>query len=1159
MNEKLTAYALNELPPDERGALEEQLKNDPALQKQADEIKAFCALLEHEVSQEAGAFKPGQRAQLVQSFQNTRRISRPLWRRPAFLGSIGLAAAACLAVMIAIQQVKPKAEMTVAPAPIVTAMGLPQDEIAAMKDSDESRAREVAVKAAATEKKEIAKSPLPATPRPATVDALIAVNAPPMPASPAEPQSVTALGRADATLSIGAVIQVPRRSLPATPPAAGLSQPAQDSLALRDGVNARESIVNRLPAASTYAGIAPRGELFSNSNLQAPGLVVNGGSLASQRQTAANLASESPGNPASGLDLNGFVAATTNLGNSGMAAAAQTPQNFGDGIKSNAIGAGGGGTVNELLVQHNQAGSSQRNLISGMPNGGMAGAVGPRTESPVSQIANGGFTVTDGAEFKPGNLMMNGATVSNDGRQVHLEEAIANGSISGNATMGPSGTSGVVTGGNSSTADDGIRPANQMVPAGTGTLMKSGAGTLILGASTIFGGGGSQVQQSMQESRPMIAGTASDPNLAVPGDKKTSAPGALGGWATVPDSSALAANSTVRSSPTNDPSAAPAAAPAMPMALNPAPAPAKAASTLAATNWPNSSENERSNDSSRSSGPPIGETAGKDFPVARAMETPAAPAIAAAAAPRFRSDSKSRDQLGDFEKTATIERRPSLQDEGRLRKAKEADTATYRPIIENPFTFVAQQPLSTFSLDVDTASYANVRRFLNSGQRPPPDAVRIEELVNYFPYHYEGPAADRPVAVHVDFAETPWQPLHRIARVAVKAREVKNGRSAANFVFLLDVSGSMEPKDRLPLIKQSLCLLVDQMREDDRVAIVTYAGESGVALESTAGTRKEKILQAIAKLEAGGSTNGASGIRLAYEQAALNFGKDRINRVILGTDGDFNVGTSSVPELEKLIAEKARSGVFLSVLGVGTDNLHDHTMQALADRGNGNYHYLDSVSEARKVLVEQMTGTLVTVAKDVKVQVEFNPAQVAAYRLIGYEKRMLAKEDFNNDQKDAGEIGAGHTVTALYEIVPASLKYPDGRPLVDELKYAQAPASRAESAAAAPAAKPAAAPATNETMTVKVRYKEPGEDTSKFFDLAATDAHKKLSENDRDFRFAVSVAGFGMLLRGSPNSEELTWEGVRRLALAGKGDDEQGWRGEFIQLIDKARGVSQER
>ncbi len=483
-------------------------------------------------------------------------------------------------------------------------------------------------------------------------------------------------------------------------------------------------------------------------------------------------------------------------------------------------------------------------------------------------------------------------------------------------------------------------------------------------------------------------------------------------------------------------------------------------------------------------------------------------------------------------------------------------TATYRPIIENPFTYVTQEPLSTFSTDVDTASYANVRRFLNHGQRPPADAVRLEELINYFPYSYEPPAGDKPFSVQVDLAEAPWQPLHRLARIALKGREIHEERQAANFVFLLDVSGSMSPSERLPLIKQSLRLLVEQLREDDHVSIVTYAGQSGVALPSTSGAEKQKIMTVIDSLQTGGSTNGASGINLAYEQALLNFKKGSINRVILCTDGDFNVGTNNVKDLEKLIAEKAKTGVFLSLLGVGTDNLKDHIMQTLADRGNGNYHYLDSLSEARKVLVEQMGGTLITIAKDVKIQVEFNPAQVAAYRLIGYEKRMLAKQDFNDDKKDAGEIGAGHTITALYEIVPASLKYPDGKPLVDELKYQSNKATGTET----PSLKEPQSAIQNpqsamELMTVKLRYKAPDGEKSQLIEQPVTDAGKKLTESPKDFQFAVSVAGFGMLLRDSQQRGELTWDLVRQLALKGKGEDPQGYRGEFLQLLDKARGL----
>lgn len=527
----------------------------------------------------------------------------------------------------------------------------------------------------------------------------------------------------------------------------------------------------------------------------------------------------------------------------------------------------------------------------------------------------------------------------------------------------------------------------------------------------------------------------------------------------------------------------------------------------------------------------------------------------------FESKMNLRRQRADQERRLAEEterlRRLEEQREAEERARREGPTtATYRPITENPFTFVQRQPLSTFSIDVDTASYSNVRRFLDAHQRPPVDAVRLEEMINYFPYSYAPPKDDRPFSVKVDMADAPWQPLHRIARVAIKGREVKaDERPAANFTFLLDVSGSMSPPERLPLVKQALRLLVEQLREDDRVSIVTYAGESGLAMESTGGDHKEEILQAIEALHAGGSTNGAGGIRLAYEQAVKHFKKNGINRVILCTDGDFNVGTSNVQELEKLIAEKAKTGVFLSVLGVGTDNLHDHTMQTLADRGNGNYHYLDSLSEARKVLVDQMTGTLVTIAKDVKIQIEFNPSQVAAYRLIGYEKRMLATQDFNNDKKDAGEIGAGHTITALYEIVPAKLKYPDGQPVVDELRYSKTEVAAAPAAPAEQPAKAEASPHSNESMTVKLRYKEPNEDKSKLIAVPVTDSLKTLSQNDHDFQFAAAVAGFGMLLRQSPYGSELTWDSVREMARSGKGSDPQGWRGEFIQLIDRARGI----
>ncbi len=476
------------------------------------------------------------------------------------------------------------------------------------------------------------------------------------------------------------------------------------------------------------------------------------------------------------------------------------------------------------------------------------------------------------------------------------------------------------------------------------------------------------------------------------------------------------------------------------------------------------------------------------------------------------------------------------------------DGETYAAIVENALTEITHRDsaLSTFSIDVDTASYANVRRFLNDNQRPPANAVRIEELVNYFPYDYELPdRADQPFAVQVDVAEAPWQPAHRLARIGIKAREMGDAPRKSNFVFLVDVSGSMKSPDKLALVKKSLDMLVDQLDAEDRVAIVTYAGASGLALASTSGKERDEIRSAISGLQAGGTTNGSGGIVLAYQQAQDHFIKDGVNRVILCTDGDFNVGVTSTAELEKLITEKAKGGVFLSVLGFGTGNTQDAIMETLADKGNGNYGYIDSLSEARKVLVDQMQSTLVTVAKDVKIQIEFNPAAVRAYRLIGYENRALTKEDFNNDAKDAGEIGAGHTVTALYEIVLVGTNALDGKPLVDALKY-QAPTK----------IEPTDAAKSGELFTVKLRYKEPDGITSKLIEKAVTDKGAKLADSPRNFQFASAAAGYGLLLRDSAYKGTLTWDTVRQLALAGKGPDPFGYRGEFLQLIDKARSVT---
>lgn len=472
------------------------------------------------------------------------------------------------------------------------------------------------------------------------------------------------------------------------------------------------------------------------------------------------------------------------------------------------------------------------------------------------------------------------------------------------------------------------------------------------------------------------------------------------------------------------------------------------------------------------------------------------------------------------------------------------DTEAYAYQAETGFVTTAQNPLSTFAIDVDTASYANVRRFLNQGRRPPVDAVRIEELLNYFPYRYAPPAGSDPVGVTLEVAAAPWAPGHRLVRIGLKGREIATGeRPAANLVFLLDVSGSMHHPNKLPLVQESLRLLVARLRPDDRVAIVTYAGSSGLALPSTLVTRAAEILAAVADLRPGGSTNGAMGIQLAYDIAKANFVNGGINRVILCTDGDFNVGVTSEGELVRLIEEKAKSGVFLTVLGFGMGNLKDATLEQLADKGNGHYGYIDSKREAEKLLVEQVNGTLVTVAKDVKVQVEFNPRVVAAYRLLGYENRRLAKEDFNNDAVDAGELGAGHTVTALYEIVPAGQAGP-ATGTVDALKYAPA-------AEAGPTGAEAA-----EMLTVKVRYKEPTADVSRKLEFPLRDGGQAFTAASADFKFAAAVAGFGQLLRDSPHRGATTWADVAAWARAGLVDDAGGYRGEFLRLVERAAALS---
>jgi secreted protein with Ig-like and vWFA domain len=497
-----------------------------------------------------------------------------------------------------------------------------------------------------------------------------------------------------------------------------------------------------------------------------------------------------------------------------------------------------------------------------------------------------------------------------------------------------------------------------------------------------------------------------------------------------------------------------------------------------------------------------------------------------------------------------LNRRES-EGEGRLSGLQRRDAAgeRYNHFTENAFLAPSERPLSTFSIDVDTASYANVRRFLMGGQRPPRDAVRLEELLNYFRYTDPVPTGDVPFSVTVEAASCPWRPGHRLVRIGLKGRDVAGDRRpAGNLVFLVDVSGSMGDADKLPLVKQALTMLVDELTENDRVAIVTYAGEAGLRLPSTSGDQKAKIRAAIDSLSSGGSTHGSAGIELAYEQAAERFIPGGANRVILATDGDLNVGITDDAALVDLITKKAKGGTFLTVLGFGQGNLQDEKMEKLADKGNGVYAYIDGVREARKVLVEQLTGSTLTIAKDVKIQVEFNPARVASYRLLGYENRALADKDFRDDTKDAGEIGAGHGVTALYEIEvvgEADGRAPAG---AEPLKYQPQPAPKP-----APPADDAAA--SRELLTVKLRYKEPEGTTSKLLEVPLADDPTAFDDATSDLRFASAVAAFGMLLRESAHAGSATFPMVAKIAAAALGSDEGGYRAEFLDLVRRAEAT----
>ncbi|MDB5133605.1 MAG: hypothetical protein JWP37_208 [Mucilaginibacter sp.] len=470
---------------------------------------------------------------------------------------------------------------------------------------------------------------------------------------------------------------------------------------------------------------------------------------------------------------------------------------------------------------------------------------------------------------------------------------------------------------------------------------------------------------------------------------------------------------------------------------------------------------------------------------------------------------------------------------------------SYKPISENSFNNAKDNPLSTFSIDVDAASYSNVRRFINSGQLPPADAVRVEEMINYFKYDLPGPKSSAPVGITTELSSAPWNPKHLLVRVGLKARSVDmNKLPSSNLVFLLDVSGSMGEPNKLSLVKASMKMLVDQLRPQDRVAIVTYSGEVGLKLGSTPGNEKQKIKDVIDGLYASGSTAGGAGIKMAYHIARQNFMQNGNNRIIMATDGDFNVGDSSDGDMETLITRERESHVGLTIMGYGMGNLKDSKMETLADKGNGNYAYIDNLTEARKTLITQYGGTMFTVAKDVKVQVEFNPAKVKSYRLVGYEDRMLAKEDFNNDKKDAGDMGSGHTVTALYEVVPVGVN-DNYSTAVDPLKH--------QGTEEQPIA---AGTYGDELMTLKFRYKQPNSDVSKMSLVTVKDRPKSFNSTSVDFRFASAVAEFGMLLRSSEFKQGSSFDQAISIAKTAKGNDEDGYRSEFVRLAETARSLA---
>lgn len=472
----------------------------------------------------------------------------------------------------------------------------------------------------------------------------------------------------------------------------------------------------------------------------------------------------------------------------------------------------------------------------------------------------------------------------------------------------------------------------------------------------------------------------------------------------------------------------------------------------------------------------------------------------------------------------------------------EFNTEGYSSVNESGFRNVTINPLSTFSIDVDNASYSNIRRFINNGQLPPPDAVRIEEMINYFRYDYPEPGEEHPFSVYSELTGCPWNVKHKLLMIGLKGKSIdKSSLPPSNLVFLIDVSGSMNSPNKLPLLKSAFGLLVNELRPEDLVAIVVYAGAAGLVLESTPGNRKETIMKALNNLEAGGSTAGGEGLRLAYKEAERNFIAGGNNRIILATDGDFNVGESSNGGMERLVSEKRELGVYITVLGFGMGNIKDDKMEIIADKGNGNYSYIDNLQEARRVLVREFGGTLFTIAEDVKFQIEFNPSVIESYRMIGYDNRILNEEDFNDDTKDAGEMGAGHNVTVLYELVPSG--YDADMPMVDPLRY-QVQNEKKEKIY------------SDEALNIKIRYKIPGKNTSNLFEQHIGDDQSKIESSSENIRFAAAVAEFGMILRDSEFRGTSTFESALNLAKISRGWDDDGYRAELIRLISSVRELN---